>query len=54
MVVTIVDTKPRKVLLTPFEIGVIKDALEYQSYNLFTFCNCDVIVKKLTDVLEKK
>lgn len=54
MVVIIVDKKPRKVLLTLDEIDTIKNALEYQSHRVFTFLDCDKIIKKLNDVLEEK
>lgn len=54
MAVIITGTKPRKVLLTINEIAIIKESLECQSHSLFTFFNCDVIVKKLNDVLRQK
>lgn len=54
MVVSIIDTKPRKVLLTVDEINTIIDCLGHQSHNLFTFLNCDEIIKKLNDSLQKK
>ena len=50
----IIDKKPKKVLLTSDEINIIKDSLEYQSYSIFTFFNCDKIIKKLNNALKGK
>jgi len=54
MVVIVPDKKLKKVLLTSYEIEIIQEALKDQTYNLFTFLNCDEIIKKLKDALEKK
>ena len=52
MVITIIDTKPRKVLLTVDEMQIIKDSLEYQSHNLFRFLNCGKIINKLNKAMK--